>query len=430
MTAERIEARSDPHTAGPGRYATKDPLMSLQSLLSHLLSEPREAVQARVAGEFHCIAAPFEEQLVISGTGHLGRLALSGLRSAGIEPLAFCDNNPQLWGKSIDGLSVISPQEAAARYKYCAAFVVAIYNSAASRNQLRSLGCLRIVPYPALFWTFSRFMPNEDRMELPQRILDCAREMEPAYNLLSDERSRREFCAQIRWRCLLDYDCLPPHDDPREMYFPADLFRISPEEVFVDCGALDGDSLRAFLSAANGQFSRIYTWEADAGNVDKLSRCVLDLPSTVSAKVTVMPYAVGRQDGKVWFNADGTGGSRVTAAGSAREVQCRSLDGAFTEVRPSLIKMDIEGAEPEALPGAARTMARHRPIMAVCAYHKCDHLWTIPQLLKAANPGYSIFLRRYAEDCWETVYYAVPPERLYGNAHTDSLVSEEVACLS
>jgi FkbM family methyltransferase len=402
-------------------------LMSLQSLLSNLLAEPPEAVQARVAGEFHRIAAPFEEQLVISGTGYLGKLALAGLRSAGIEPLAFCDNNPQHWGRSLDGVPVISPQEAAARYNVSAAFVVAIYNSAASRNQLRSLGCLHIVPYPVLFWNFSRFMPKEDRLELPGRILDHAREMEPAYNLLSDDRSRQEFCAQIRWRCTLDYDCLPLHDDPREMYFPADLYRISEDEVFVDCGAFDGDSVRAFLSAANGQFSRIYAWEADAGNVAKLGRCLSELPSAVSDRVTVMPFAVGRQDGKLWFTADGTVGSRVAASESAQEVQCRSLDSVFTDTRPSLIKMDIEGAEPEALLGAARTMARHRPVMAVCAYHKCEHLWTIPQLLKAANPGCSIFLRRYAEDCWETVYYAVPPERLCGAADTVGAVSEEAA---
>ena len=52
--------------------------------------------------------------------------------------------------------------------------------------------------------------------------------------------------------------------------------------------------------------------------------------------------------------------------------------------------------------------------MAVCAYHSCDHLWKIPALLKAANPDYHIFLRRYAEECWETVYYGIPPERLTG----------------
>jgi FkbM family methyltransferase len=386
--------------------------MSLQSLLSHLLSEPADAVRARVAGEFDRLAAPFEERLVISGTGYLGKLALAGLRSAGIQPLAFCDNNRELWGKSVDGLAVLSPQEAAALYRENAAFVAAIYNATASRNQLRSLGCSRIVPYPVLFWKFWQSMPNEDRLELPQRILEYAGEMEPAYRLLSDARSRQEFCAQIRWRCLLDTNCLPAYDDPREMYFPSDLFRLLADEVFVDCGAFDGDSLQAFVDAANGQFSRIYAWEADAGNVEKLKRRLAESPSTISAKVTVLPYAVSGHDGKLRFSADGTVGSRVAAAESAQEVECRSLDRALEEVRPSLIKMDIEGAEPEALRGAFRTMAQQRPVMAICAYHKCEHLWTIPRLLKAANPDYQIYLRRYAEDCWETVYYAVPPERL------------------
>jgi hypothetical protein len=74
--------------------------------------------------------------------------------------------------------------------------------------------------------------------------------------------------------------------------------------------------------------------------------------------------------------------------------------------------MDIEGAELDAIPGAARIAAECRPIMAVCAYHHCSDLWTLPGLLKAANPTYHVFLRRYAEECWETVYYAIPPERL------------------
>jgi hypothetical protein len=73
--------------------------------------------------------------------------------------------------------------------------------------------------------------------------------------------------------------------------------------------------------------------------------------------------------------------------------------------------MDIEGAEPEALTGAAATMRRSRPILAVCAYHVSEHLWTLPRLIADAVPDYRISLRRYAEECWEMVYYAVPPER-------------------
>ena len=273
--------------------------------LTQLLAERPEAARARTASEFHRLAAPFDERAVIAGTGYLGKLALSGLRSAGIEPLAFCDNNSTLWGKTVEGLVVLSPEEAAARHRNSAAFVVAIYNSSAPRNQLRDLGCAHIVPYPVLFWKFWRFMPKEDRLELPERILTSVREIESGYGLLSDERSRQEFRAQLRWRCLLDYSCLPPHDDPREMYFPPDLFHISCDEVFVDCGAFDGDSLRAFLSASNVQFSRIYAWEADAANAARLEACIRGLSSDVSAKVVVMPYAVGHQDGTVRFSANG-----------------------------------------------------------------------------------------------------------------------------
>ena len=73
--------------------------------------------------------------------------------------------------------------------------------------------------------------------------------------------------------------------------------------------------------------------------------------------------------------------------------------------------MDIESAEPYAIEGATETIRKARPIIAACAYHKCEHLWTIPVLMKAALPEYQIFLRRYAEECWEMVYYAIPPER-------------------
>jgi FkbM family methyltransferase len=253
----------------------------------------------------------------------------------------------------------------------------------------------------------------EDRLELPRRILERAGEMAAGYDLLSDDASRREFCAQIRWRCLLDYACLPKPDDSREMYFSPGLMRLLPEEVFVDCGAFDGDSIRHFLDRANGRFGRIYALEADAGNVRSLSRYRSGLAPDLAERITVLPYALARSDGTVRFRAQGFEGSKVAESGG-QEVQCRSLDSALAGTRPTLIKMDIEGAELDALSGGRKTMADCRPVMAVCAYHKCDHLWVIPQLLKAANSDYRIFLRRYAEDCWETVYYAVPPERLAG----------------
>jgi FkbM family methyltransferase len=396
--------------AGGDRH--KDSGVGLDQVLKDLLPETVEGARVRSEGEFDRMAAPFERRIVIFGMGYLGDLALGGLRGAGIEPLAFCDNNTRLWGSQKDGIAAMSPAEAAARYKDSAAFVVAIYNSAAPRAQLQSLGCTRIVPYPVLFWKHWRTMPREDRLELPSRILERAGEMAAGYELLSDERSRREFEAQIRWRCRLDYDCLPRADDPREMYFPASLFTVLPEEVFVDCGAYDGDSIRTFLEASGGQFGRIYAWEADERNRGALRRYLEELSPATAGRVEILPYAVGARNETVRFCSEGTVGSRVAEDGAGQEVECRTIDSVLGNAGSTLIKMDIEGAEPEALRGAADTMAQWRPVIAACVYHKCEHLWEIPQLLKAGNPEYRIFLRRYAEDCWETVYYAIPPERL------------------
>jgi FkbM family methyltransferase len=388
--------------------------MNLQTLLDELLAEPLAAAERRAAQAFDQIAAPFENRVLVFGCGYLGKLALSGLRAAGVEPLAFCDNNLRLWGSQVEGLAVLSPAEAAARYKHSAAFVCGIYNSTLPQNQLRQLGCLRVIPYPLLFWKYWRFMPAEDRLELPHRLLARAGEMAAGYDLLADDRSRHEFCAQIRWRCLLDYTCLPKADDAREMYYPPDLMRLIPDEVFVDCGAFDGDTIRSFLDRAGGCFGHIYAIEADPHNLRSLNGYLSGLAPAVADRITVFPYAIGKTDGAVRFSAQGFAGSKIGETGASQEVPCRRLDGLLDGTSPTLIKMDIEGAELDALAGGGDTIARSRSLMAVCAYHKCDHLWIIPQLIKAANPDYRIFFRRYAEDCWETVYYAVPPERLLG----------------
>jgi hypothetical protein len=80
--------------------------------------------------------------------------------------------------------------------------------------------------------------------------------------------------------------------------------------------------------------------------------------------------------------------------------------------KPTYLKMDIEGAEPDALRGAARTIDTHRPILAVSAYHKQDHLWSIPSLLLDLHSDYQLYIRPHNEECWDTVCYAVPSSRL------------------
>ena len=62
--------------------------------------------------------------------------------------------------------------------------------------------------------------------------------------------------------------------------------------------------------------------------------------------------------------------------------------------------------------GAPTRLKQHLPVLAISLYHHASDLWTIPNFLKALVPEYHLFLRRYAEDCWELVLYAVPASRL------------------
>ena len=74
--------------------------------------------------------------------------------------------------------------------------------------------------------------------------------MRRAFELWSDEASRREYVSQVLFRLHLDYDGLR-RPGPEEHYFP-DLFRLMPDEVLVDCGAFDGCS-RGQVSDLSGQ---------------------------------------------------------------------------------------------------------------------------------------------------------------------------------
>jgi hypothetical protein len=73
--------------------------------------------------------------------------------------------------------------------------------------------------------------------------------------------------------------------------------------------------------------------------------------------------------------------------------------------------MDIEGSEPSAVAGAAELLRKEKPVLALCLYHRTEHLWQIPTQLHSIVPEYKLYLRRYAEDWWEQVCYAVPPDR-------------------
>ena len=373
------------------------------------LDEARIAAAIERARRTFDPSAGGSREIVIFGSGDLGRRILASARAAGLDVRAVADNNERRWGADLDGVPVSAPAEAIARFGASAVFVVAIFNPSIVLEQVRNSGARRIATYPEFFWSFAPFVRGLTGLARPSALLAHRREIHAALGCLDDLESRREYAAQIAWRCTLDPSLLEPPSRFAEMHFDRSVYALSSDETLVDCGAFDGDSLRAFLECTNGAFRHAYALEPDPANRSKLERFVAELPSPARAAVTVLPYAAADRNGTVRFDA-GQGVASTASENGAVDVPCRRLDDAI-EVRPTLIKMDIEGAEPLALRGAQRLIREQRPVLAVCAYHHCEHLWELPLLLRELAPDFRIFLRRYAEQCWETVYYAVPPER-------------------
>lgn len=342
----------------------------------------------------------------------MGRAIQRKLKSIGQDIVAFADNNQSLWGQQIGGVPVLSPADAAVRFGTSAVFVVSIWgvgsrDRMASRvGQLHDLGCRLVIPFPALFWKYQQLFLPYCMIDLPSRAQEQASEILLAARLWADDFSRREFAAQIGWRLRGDFDGMP-NPVGQTMYFPEDIWAPGSREYFIDCGAYDGDSIAGFLHAVGGKFDGIVAFEPDPSNFEKLKQYLVGLPEEVGSRVRLHQQAVAGSTGRVRFAALGTDGSAI--GDGDLEVECVSLDQAFgSGCSPTHIKMDIEGAELAALEGARQTITRHRPSLAICAYHRQSDIWAIPLLIHSIDPGYALFLRSHLIEGWDSVCYAIP----------------------
>lgn len=384
--------------------------------LDDLLSEDISSVRERERTAFDRLVSPFGNSIVLFGAGSLGRQALARLRQDGIEPLTFVDNNRATWNKIVDGLEIFTPQDAAAKFGQQAAFIVTIrshesqHRFAETKRKLLDLGCSKVVSFVPFLWKYPEtFLPNY-YLDLPSKIFLHANEVRAGLKLMEDDLSRKTYVTQLRWRILEDYDDLPTKSDDTQ-YIPKGIFSFTENEVFIDCGAFDGDTVRLFLSQCKDTFSHIYAFEPDNINFRNLQSFLSTLPLKIANKITVFPKAVGARTTKQKFATTGTASSMVSADGNI-EIQIVTLDNLLSNIEPTYIKMDIEGAESDAISGARKIIQRATPILAICAYHQQSHIWDIPLLIHSISSEYHLFLRAHEDEGWELVYYAIPTQRL------------------
>lgn len=385
---------------------------SLGLKLDRLLGESVEAAKERERTTFDQGVRVFGGRLVLFGAGNMGRRVLSRLRQDGMEPLAFSDNAEGSWGKIIDGLPVLRPEEAARRHGDNATFVVTIYNKfhdyLDTRQQLITHGCHHVASVVPLRWKYHETFLPYYRDDLPHKVLPHAESIRETFCLWADVESLREYVAQICWRLHADFDALGK-PLPGQQYFP-EVFSLTADEFFVDVGAYDGDTVRRFLALRGESFRQILALEPDPDNFRQLTAYWAALPPAVKSRIELCPFAAGDRPGRVRF-AEGSGPSAAISTKGTIEVERVRLDDLLAGKMPTYVKMDIEGAEPSAIEGLHLVLHEAKPVLAVCVYHAQDHIWSVPSAIHRIVLNHQLFLRPHMPECWDTVCYAVPPER-------------------
>lgn len=225
-------------------------------------------------------------------------------------------------------------------------------------------------------------------------------ELQAVYDMLADDFSRKVYANIINFKISGNIKYLDEVTTPKVDIYK-EIIRPNLNEVYVDLGAYNGDTIEEFLTVTRGKYISIYAMEPDRKNFKKLCRNTENLlhvyayNSVAWSCETQIPFSTkaGRQ-------------SSVVTTGQLAEA--RSVDGMLDGEQATIIKMDVEGCEREAIWGSAHTIKKYSPKLMVSLYHRNEDIFELPLLIKKLNPNYKCYIRHQLYiPAWETNLYAV-----------------------
>ena len=184
-----------------------------------------------------------------------------------------------------------------------------------------------------------------------------------------------------------------------DMYFD-EIINFGKDEIFVDAGVFDADTSIRFANKCT-DYKKIYLFEPDEVAYD-VSKTSLELRNIKNTQLT--PVGLWHKEDTLHFN-NSFSGSHIDDT-SETIIKVNTIDNLLKDIPVTFIKMDIEGAELNALYGARETILKYKPKLAISVYHKPEDIVQIPEYITSLVPEYKLYLRHYSNCQYETVLYA------------------------
>ena len=252
------------------------------------------------------------------------------------------------------------------------------------------------------------------------------RELQMVYERLADAVSRETFASVLNYKLSGKLSYLQACTTNRAEDLRT-IFSFGGEEMYLDLGAYNGDTVQEFLQLTRGRYKKIVALEPDPKNYKKLTDFVrqYELKNVTCLQAGVwndcgsleLTGNGGRQS--TFWEADRSGFAtqNLSQTGSMKkkikkqQVTVVSVDTVLGNEHADYMKFDVEGVEKEALEGAAGHLAPDGngalPKLLVAAYHHDEDLFALPLLLWKLQPEYKIYLRKHPYvPAWEINIFA------------------------
>ncbi len=271
-------------------------------------------------------------------------------------------------------------------------------------DRLKNNGFTNVLTYLELFLFFP------DQISLPDHckdnfydITENRSEYDWLYDTLHDDESRTALEKLVDFRYNFFSDAVRGFSFDNDGQYFDDFVKFGKNEVFVDCGGYDGDTTLKFIHR-NPDYKKIYFLEPSMLEYEKAKSNLANY-----SNIIFLNKAVSRTNSVVRFNSKSNYENKLDDEGDSM-VETVKLDDVLSGP-VSYIKMDVEGAEYDALLGARETILTYRPKLAISVYHDQSHFWRIPKLILSFQGEYDVYLRHYTEGISETVMYFLPKEK-------------------
>ena len=127
---------------------------------------------------------------------------------------------------------------------------------------------------------------------------------------LADAKSREVYKKIIKLRQFCDVKDIPQFSY-FDQYFPKDIITLSNKEVFIDCGAFNGDTVKAFLKRVNS-YTKIVAFEPDSKNAHRFEKNIKG-----KENITLIRSGVFDKNTQLFFNSGIGSGAAISNQQSA-----------------------------------------------------------------------------------------------------------------